>query len=66
MEEPLVRELSYQICKLALGEGHLATKISKHGIAPFLPEGTSWGKAKETEEIDIVESFEMKSITHIG
>jgi len=66
MDEGLVQDLCYQICRMALGESHLATKISKHGIGAFIPESARRIKIREREEIEIVDSFEMESITYIG
>ncbi|MCX6814752.1 MAG: hypothetical protein NTY20_03845 [Candidatus Aenigmarchaeota archaeon] len=66
VDEGLARELCYHISKATLGEEHLSTKIAKHGIAAFIPEHARGLKIREREEIDVVESFDMTSITYIG
>ena len=66
VDENAARVLTYRVCKMILGENHLSTRISKFGIAPFLPEALRGLKTNETEDIDIVDSFDMDNITYIG
>jgi len=66
LDEGLVQDLSYQICKMTLGESHLSTKIAKLGIGAFIPESARGIRIQEKEEIEILDTFEMDSITYIG
>ncbi len=64
LNEALVHELSYKICKQILGEEHASTQIARRGIASVIPIDPR--PKRQPEEIEIVEHFETESISYIG
>jgi hypothetical protein len=64
LNEALVRDLSYQICRQILGDNHESTKMARKGIASVIPIDPR--PRKQPEEIEIVEHFDTESISYIG
>jgi hypothetical protein len=64
VDEELARALTYQISTAALGEGHMSTRIAKHGIGAFIAPSRSL--RKQPEEIEVLDSFTIDRITYIG
>jgi hypothetical protein len=65
MNERLVEELSYRICRATFGESHLATRMTKEGIGKFIPVFRTGAKA-EPEGIEVLDSFDSERISYIG
>jgi len=64
VDEGFARELTYQVSKAVLGEGHMSTRIAKHGIGAFITPSRS--AREEPEGIEVVDSFSIEHITYIG
>ena len=64
VDEAYARALTYEICKATIGEGHISTKIAKHGIGAFITPSISL--KKEPEGIEVLDSFSIEHITYIG
>ena len=64
LNESMVRQLSYEICRQILGEGHESTMMAKKGIASLIPIDPR--PKRQPEEIEIIEHFEQESISYIG
>jgi len=65
VEEAFTRELCYQICRAALGEEHLSTKIAKHGIGAFISPSPRSLRG-QSEDLEVIDSFTIEHITYIG
>jgi len=65
VDEEFARALTYQVSKAVLGEDHMSTRISKHGIGAFISPSRNV-KEQEHEGLEVVDSFTMEHITYIG
>ena len=66
VDEEFARALTYQISKAVLGEGHMSTKIAKHGIGAFINPSARSMKGQQHENLEVVDSFSIEHITYIG
>jgi hypothetical protein len=65
VDEGYARALTYQVSKAVLGEGHMSTKIAKHGIGAFINPSPK-ARGQEHENLEVVDSFSIEHITYIG
>jgi len=57
VDEYEVKELTQEVCMLALGKAHPATVMAERGIATYFPKVTYF-----TEEFSLPESFEVELV----
>ena len=68
MDEPVLRETAYKICREVLGPKHLATQMAE-GIERFLPNllyPPVNFQPKEKFYVEMVRDFDRSSMEHIG
>lgn len=68
LHEHEVKRLTYEICGATLGEEHLATEMSIHGIGSLLQNvtypGPDYGLPRHSE-IELIKGFDRSSTTYI-
>lgn len=67
-DEEDVRELTQEVCTLALGKGHPATVMAERGIATYFPKVkyfTQEFPLPEELQIEIVKDFDKSSVGYI-
>ncbi len=57
VDEGTVKELTQEVCMLALGKAHPATVMAERGIATYFPKVTYF-----TEEFSLPESFQVELV----
>lgn len=64
LDEAIVRQLSYEICRQTLGENHISTLIAKYGLGSFLSGLNYIESEPENMKLEIITDFE--NVSYIG
>ena len=67
-DENDVKELTHEVCMLALGKAHPATVMAERGIATFFPKVTYFTEGfslPESFQVEIVKDFDRSSVGYI-
>lgn len=68
VDEEEVRDLTQEVCRLALGDGHPATVMSEEGIAVYFPKVTYFSQQSSLPsdiQIELVKDFDSSSAGYI-
>ncbi|KPV63083.1 MAG: hypothetical protein AOA65_1477 [Candidatus Bathyarchaeota archaeon BA1] len=68
VNEGEVRELTCEVCRLALGEGHPATIMAERGIAHYFPKVTYFTREfplPRDLQIELIKDFDKSSVKYI-
>ncbi len=68
VDEEEVRDLTQEVCRLALGNGHPATVMAEQGIAVYFPKVTYFTRQSSLPsdiQIELVKDFDSSSVGYI-
>jgi len=68
IDEEEVRDLTQEVCRLALGNGHPATVMAEQGIAAYFPKVTYFTRQSSLPtdiQIELVKDFDSSSVGYI-
>ena len=68
VDEEEVRDLTQEVCRLALGNGHPATVMAEQGIAIYFPKVTYFTQPSSLPrniQIELVKDFDSSSVGYI-
>lgn len=68
VDENDVKELTQEVCMLALGKAHPATVMAERGIATYFPKVTYFTEEfplPESFQVEIVKDFDRSSVGYI-
>lgn len=65
VDENTVRQMTFELCKWMLGDGHTATKMAKEDPSTIYPELRSLMQSQFSRDFQVVGNFDKKNQTYI-